>query len=76
MRNTKMKIIKEGKKLINTMQVTCKKCEAVLEIEAKDLVGNSQDDEIYTYKCPCCQRTQYIQTKNMSEEVVFDLLHR
>lgn len=72
-----MKVIKEGKKIVGVMRVTCKKCEAELEIEASDLkeeLGDRPTDPtVYRYKCPCCSRYQYIGYSNLSEEILFDM---
>lgn len=72
-----MKIIKEGKKIPGTMRVTCKRCEAKLEIEAKDLkvmpIDRPTDPRMYHYKCPCCSRENYIGYSNLSEAIRFDL---
>ena len=75
-----MKVIKNGKKIVGVMRVICKKCEAELEIEAKDLkeeesVDSSTDPTVYSYKCPCCFRTQYLGYSDLSEEILFDMLH-
>lgn len=74
-----MRIIKKGKKIVGVMRVTCKKCDAELEIEAKDLkeeVGDRPfDSESYSYKCPCCSRTQYLNYNDLTEEILFDLNH-
>lgn len=74
-----MKVIKDGKKIAGVMRVTCKKCEAELEIEAKDLyqepTDRPTDPTVCSYKCPCCNRTQYIDWGNLSEEIRFDMQH-
>ena len=73
-----MKVIAEGKKIIGTMEVTCGKCEAVLEIEAKDLSFSNNANSVtptYYYTCPCCSRTQYISHDELNEDVLFDLTH-
>ena len=72
-----MKVIKEGKKIGGVMRVTCKKCEAELEIEAGDLKEEHRDSLeypiVFSYKCPCCQRTQYLGWEQLSEEISFDI---
>ena len=72
-----MKVIKEGKEIKGTMRVTCKTCEAELEIQAGDLKKQPNDSPfgspVYFYKCPCCRRTNYIGYSNLSEEIRFDL---
>lgn len=73
-----MKVIKEGKKIVGVMRVTCKKCEAELEIEAKDLKEESYDDSpidptVYRYKCPCCSRSNVLYYNDLSEEILFDM---
>ena len=56
-----MKVIKEGKEIKGTMRVTCKTCKAELEIQAGDLKkipgDRPFDPTTYSYKCPCCRRT-------------------
>lgn len=72
-----MKVIKEGKKIVGVMRVTCNKCEAELEIEAKDLkeeyVNRAFDPMVYRYKCPCCYRTNYLGYNDLPEEILFDM---
>ncbi len=70
-----MKVIKEGKKIEGTMRVTCKICEAELEIQAEDLKKSDPSfvPTIYYYTCPCCGRTNYLKYSNLSEEIRFDL---
>ena len=61
------------------MQVTCKNCDAELEIEARDIKEESGDRPFaspsYSYKCPYCSRTQYLSYYELSEEILFDLNH-
>lgn len=69
-----MKVIKEGKVLKSVMRVTCKKCEAELEIEAMDLTINPPDPpyagfDTYTYKCPCCFRINGLYRVQLTEEI-------
>ena len=70
-----MKVIKEGKKIQDTMRVTCKTCGAELEIQAGDLKKSSNRFEptTYYYTCPCCRRTNYLRYSDLSEEIRFDL---
>ena len=73
-----MKVIKEGKKIVGVvMRVICQKCEAELEIEARDLkkepCDRPIDPSVFSYKCPCCHRTQYIDWGDLSEEMIFDM---
>lgn len=72
-----MKVIKEGKKIEGNMRVTCKTCKAELEITAGDLKeeprDRSIDPTVYSYKCPCCKRRNYIGYSDLSEEIRFDM---
>lgn len=72
-----MKVIKEGKEIKGTMRVICKTCEAELEIQAGDLKENPGarpfDPTTYSYKCPCCRRTNYLGCNDLTEEIYFDL---
>lgn len=72
-----MKVIKEGKKIEGIMRVICKTCEAELEITAGDLKEQPGDGPIYpttySYKCPCCKRTNYLGYNDLTEEIQFDL---
>lgn len=74
-----MKVIKEGKKIVGVMRVTCKKCDAELEIEARDIKEEPGDrpfdPTVYSYKCPCCSRTQYLDHNDLTEEILFDMNH-
>ena len=74
-----MKVIAPGKKIVGTMQVTCGKCEAVLEIEARDLTlyeNSCRSTKPYYYTCPCCSRAQLISRDDLNEDIIFDLDHR
>lgn len=72
-----MKIIKEGKKMIGTMRVTCKSCEAELEVETSDLkqepIEKATDPSVYSFVCPCCWRRQYINFADLSEGILLDM---
>ena len=70
-----MKVIKEGKEIEGIMWVTCRICEAELEIQAGDLKKSSNRFEptTYYYTCPCCRRTNYLRYSDLSEEIRFDL---
>jgi len=72
-----MKVIKKGKEIKATMRVTCEICEAELEIYAGDLKENPGDRPFdpttYSYKCPCCQRTNYLGYNDLSAEIYLDL---
>lgn len=74
-----MKIIKEGKKIVGTMRVTCEKCEAELELVASDLKEDNGDGvmliKTYSYTCPCCQRTHCISYNTLNEDILFDIEH-
>ena len=65
-----MRIIKEAQK--STMRVFCGKCDAELEIDAKDLKKEPDDDYgfgSYYYTCPCCHSTQYRRPNEISRQV-------
>lgn len=71
-----MKVIKEGKKIIGVMRVTCMRCYAELEIEARDIKEEPEEFasvKLYSYKCPCCSRTQYLYYEDLTEEILFDM---
>jgi len=73
-----MKVIREGKKIVGSMMVDCKKCDARLLIVAKDLRPNRQETSVnpsYYFDCPCCGRSQLIKHAHLSEDIVFDLTH-
>ena len=71
-----MKVIKVGKKNNCSMRVTCKKCDAVLEIESTDLtqvpVSRGFDKE-YLYTCPCCKKEQHLFPHQLSKELLFEM---
>lgn len=72
-----MKVIKEGKEIKGTMRVICKTCKAELEITAGDLkeqpIDRPTDPTTYSYKCPCCKRTNYLGYNDLTKEIYFDL---
>ena len=71
-----MKVIKEGKEIKGTMRVTCKTCGAELEIQAGDLKRLPEVPfypTTYSYKCPCCLRTNYLGYSDLTEEIRFEL---
>lgn len=72
-----MKVIKYGKPIVGSMLVTCKKCDAELEITAGDIMqypgDRPFDSPEYCYKCPCCGRTNYLDLKDLSDEILFDM---
>ena len=72
-----MKAIQEGKEIKSTMRVTCKTCKAELEIQAGDLKKNPGEQPFYpttySYKCPCCLRTNYLGYSDLTEEIRFEL---
>ena len=73
-----MKVIKEGKKIKGIMRVTCKTCEAELEIQAGDLEKSTVNRSLfgpktYYYRCPCCRRINYLRYRDLSKEIIFDL---
>ena len=72
-----MKVIKEGKQIVGVMRVTCKTCQAELEITASDLKEEPGDGPfyptVYSYKCPCCRRINYLGYNDLSEEILFDM---
>ena len=71
-----MKVIKKWKEITGTTRVTCKTCEAKLEIQARDLkkrIGDDNSPTIYCYQCPCCHRKNYLHYIDLTEEILFDL---
>ena len=72
-----MRVIKKGRIIKGFMWVTCKKCEAELEIQAEDLKPLSTspfaNNTTYYYICPCCLRRNYINYSDLSEDIRFDL---
>ena len=72
-----MKVLKKGKKIRGVMRVTCKTCEAELEITTGDLKEEPGDRPFdptsYYYKCPCCRRTNYVDYSDLTEEILFEL---
>lgn len=65
-----MRIIKKG--TLSTMQVFCTKCNAELEIDAKDLKKEPDDDYgygSYYYTCPCCHSTQYLRPNEIIPQI-------
>ena len=72
-----MKVIKKGKRIKGTMRVTCKRCDAELEIQAEDLRKNFLDRPFnrltYYYICPCCLRTNYLGYSDLTQEIRLDL---
>ena len=59
-----MNIVKDGKEIINQQEITCPKCEAVLEIVPSDLVSAPKRGT-YFYTCPCCKRRHSITEKKI-----------
>lgn len=56
------------------MRVTCKTCEAELEIEATDLRINPPDPpyagfDTYSYQCPCCLHVHGLKRDQLTEEL-------
>ncbi len=72
-----MKVIKEGKKIESTMRVTCKTCNAKLDITARDLKRKPSDGPFdsttYSYKCPCCKHRNSLAYNDLSEEIRFHM---
>lgn len=72
-----MKVIKEGKKINATMRVTCKKCEAELEIQAGDIKKipgwGLFDRTTYYYECPCCLRKNVLDSTDLTKKIRSDL---
>ena len=69
-----MKIIKQGRKIPRTMQVTCDVCDAELEIDKNDLnevefEGQINSTFYYTYTCPCCSEKNSINLENLAEGI-------
>jgi len=69
-----MKIIKGSKKIGEPiMNVICKRCEAVLEIDASDLRPYSflTYDGTLCYDCPCCDYDgNCINKKELPQEII------
>ena len=61
-----MKVIKAG--IVPSMEVTCKICGAILEIESRDLTaqGSSNPPSFFLYTCPCCNRNNGIHLHDLS----------
>ena len=72
-----MKVIKEGKKDVATMQVTCAKCNAVLEVEAADFEVTTDNTQfqrlLFKFCCPCCNRANYLTRNEIAKEILDDL---
>lgn len=64
-----MKIIKKGKKIIETMEVTCHKCSAILEVEPIDLT--LELGKMYSFKCPCCNRRNELSEEQLTKDFLF-----
>ena len=72
-----MKIIKDGKwNNLWKMELTCKKCEAVLEVEESDLIpiwvgGNFREDVDHEigYECPVCANINSVSRDLLYERV-------
>ena len=75
-----MKVIKSGmsckKKNENeTKRVTCKHCNAELEINAKDVHDDMTLFGIkYYFKCPCCEGWTRVKLKEMTENFRYRVL--
>lgn len=65
-----MKIVKEGKPIINQQEVTCPKCEAILELTPTDL-ESAPKYGTYFYVCPCCGRRHSITKKDLNDDIKF-----
>ena len=79
-----MKVIKAGREISKTMEVECKTCGAILEVEASDLhkhripvtIGEPVSDKAkvyYTYTCACCARVQRVEAEELTEAIKFEL---
>lgn len=68
-----MRVVKEGKRISNTMLVTCKTCGAQLEIVSGDLRrihgDRPFDPDFYNYKCVCCKHHNYLVYNDLSSEL-------
>jgi len=65
-----MKVIKQGRDE-DRMQVTCNRCEAVLEITSADL-GHEEAEYMpgtYFYNCPCCCAKHYLKMHEMTRKM-------
>ena len=67
-----MTVVKEGKTIINQQDVTCPKCEAILNIILKDLEPTPKHG-IYFYVCPCCGRRHSITDNELNDDIKFGL---
>ena len=68
-----MKIIKN--EIQSTMQVFCEKCGSKLEINAKDLKKEFDDNYgygSYYYTCPCCHSTQYRRPNEVTHQIRYE----
>ncbi len=64
-----MKILKPGRISDKVpMLVTCKTCEAELEINPKDL--SPIDPITYFYKCPCCNEANQLSYNDMTPQFI------
>ena len=70
-----MKIIQTGTPIVGNQKVTCRKCGAILSIQATDLEKTVFDKTVYQYTCPCCLRMQNVARSALNEDVRFDLDH-
>ena len=70
-----MKVLKEGKKIEGSMQVTCHTCDAELEIIAADLSKGRPDGgtAYYSYKCPCCKHINYLGYDALTKAILSDM---
>ena len=68
-----MKVLKPGKPIKATMRVTCKVCEAELEIDGFDLKNTDESKEFwnstYFFICPCCRKKNRIKFSDLSHDV-------
>lgn len=70
-----MKILKLGRISDKvTMLVTCKTCEAELEINPKDLTKDSSDSPMdsitYFYECPCCYEANRLSYNDLTPQFI------
>ena len=77
-----MKIIQEGKKEKCSMEVTCRECGSILEIEPDDIEVILDQNMGYMslsnfkYTCPCCNRINLMSFDELSEDMKVELEKR
>ena len=62
-----IKIIKEGKIPDDAIRIACKYCGCVIFVRLKYAATDFHNDSHIVYVCPCCERTGYIDERDLEK---------